>query len=165
MSTEKQSAAGQAVVDLNDPKVLLGMLSQMFKSQAESTEINRKLLQLELAKKEAQDNKDQVALAKLEKAREQSLGELKRKGENDKKRWARCSHKDQTQGWTIWPISNMPDHQLIGYCSLCGMPVLPQHVEEDAYGKKTVVPEHKLYHIVLEREQHLYSSFLPVMSY
>jgi hypothetical protein len=152
-------------LDFTDPKVLMGVLSQMFQSQAESTAINKKLLEIELLKKEASDKKDAEALAKLERARKMSLDELKRKSENDQKRWAGCSHKDQTGGWTIWPIGNRPGFVLGGYCTQCTMPIEEAHLEFDAYGKGTKIERHPLYHIVLEREQKLYASFLPVMNY
>jgi hypothetical protein len=165
MSKEREAAAPVVNLDFSDPKVLMGVLAQMFQQQAESTAINKRMLEIEEAKQVAQQKKDADALAKLERARKLSLDELKNKDKNDKARWARCSHKDQNLGWTIWPISNMPNGRLIGHCNLCFLAILPEHVEEDAYGKKTVVPEHPLYHIVLEREQHLYASFLPVMNY
>jgi hypothetical protein len=162
----KAAAAPQVVtLDFSDPKVLMGVIAQMFQQQAESTAINKKLMEIELAKKEAADKKDSVALAKLERARKQSLDELQRKRENDEKRWAGCSHKDQTSGWTIWPIGNRPGFVLGGYCTQCTMPIEEEHLEFDAYGKATKVARHPLYHVVLEREQKLYSAFLPVMNY
>jgi hypothetical protein len=167
-AAKRQSAAPQVPIvnlDFSDPKVLMGVLAQMFQQQAESTTINKKLLEIELAKKEAADRKDAEALVKLERARKQSLDELKRKRQNDERRWAGCSHKDQTGGWTIWPIGNRPGYVLGGYCTQCTMPIEAEHLEYDAYGKATKVAQHPLYHIVLEREQKLYSAFLPVMNY
>ena len=164
----KAAAAPQVlpqVIDLNDPKSLLGVLASMFQSQAESNEINRKLLEIKMREEDARLKKDADALSKWERARKAALDELKNKDTNDKRRFADCSHKDRNKIWTIWPISNFPDGRLRGYCSQCGMPIHPEHYEYDAEGKPTRVPEHQLYHIVIERDRDIYSGFLPVMTY
>src|SRR6185437_14762155 len=114
---------------------------------------------------EARLKKDAEALEKWQRAREAALGELKNFEVNRKRRWASCSHQDQKQGWTIWPISNYPDGRLRGYCTVCTMPIEPEHYEFDAYGKKTLVEEHPLYKLVLQRDHQLYSGFMPVMNY
>jgi hypothetical protein len=163
--TEATPEKAANVVDLNDPKTLLSLLAKMFESQAESTAINRRLLEIELGKKEAQEKKDAEALAKLERARKLSLNELKRKKENDEKRWKECQHVDQKGGSTIWPIGNMPDMQLRGVCSQCICPIEPAHYEYDCNGKKTLVPEHPLYKTVVLRDRQIYAGFVPMVSY
>lgn len=163
-AAQPQSAPSQ-VVDITDPKVLMGMLANMFQSQAESNEINRKLLQIKEREEEARLKKDEDALAKWQRAREAALSELKNFDKNRRTRWERCTHEDQKHGSTIWPISNYPDGRLRGYCTQCTMPIEPEHYEYDANGKATKVPEHPLYKKVLQRDNDIYSSFLPVMTY
>lgn len=166
---ENHQAGAQSpqVVDITDPKVLLGILSQMFQQQSESTEINRKLLAIQLREEEARLKKDAEALEKWRRAREAALSELKHFDANRKRRWATCpgAHKDKNGVWTIWPISNYPDGRLRGYCTQCTMPIEPEHYEYDAHGNATKVEAHPLYNVVLERDQQIYSGFLAVMNY
>lgn len=153
------------VVDLNDPRALMGLLATMFQQQSESNEINRKLLEIKLREEEARQRKDAEALEKWNRERAAALGELQRKVVNDEHRWNTCAHEDQKGGSTIWPISNQPDGRLCGTCSQCGVPIRPEHYEYDCNGKATLVPEHPLYKKVLQRDMQIYSAFLPVMNY
>lgn len=162
MSTEPTPQPN--VVNL-DAQALMGMLATLLQSQSENAKINQKLLDIELAKQEATINKETKALAQLERARSQAHSELKRKRENEQRRYDSCPHTDQKQGSTIYPISNNPDHQLRGVCTQCTMPIEPAHYEEDAYGKKTLVPEHPLYKLVLQRDAALYGQQVFATSY
>lgn len=152
------------VVELSVQDMFL-MMNQMFKSQAESNEINKKLLQIKEREEEARLAKDADALAKWNRARQAALDELSNFTRNRDNRWKSCKHKDVKQNWTIWPISNFPDGRLRGTCTQCGVPIEPAHYEYDANGKSTLVAEHPLYHVVLERDQDIYAPFLPVMTY
>jgi len=141
------------------------LLTMLLQSQAETARLQRQLLEREIAKDEATAKKEADAAAKLERLRRNSLDELKRKRENDEKRWELCPHTDQKGGSSIFPISNHPDRQLRGTCIHCGLYIEPAHFEEDANGKRTLIPEHPLYKIVLQRDQALYAEFVPSIAY
>jgi hypothetical protein len=168
MSTEQnqnQPAAPAVQLDLNDPKVLLGIISSLFTQQSEATAINKRLLEIELAKKEATERKDAEALATLTRQRNLTLDELKRKRVNDAAEIARCPHTDQRGGSLIYPIGNFPDHQLRGKCMRCPVFIEPEHFEYDFHGNATLIPEHPLYKKVLERDAQIYAGFVPLTSY
>jgi len=161
---KKMANEQQKVVTL-DPQVMMQMLASMLQAQAQTTKVQQQILDLELAKKEALEKREFQAAATLERRKQQSLGELRRKNENDKRRWEACPHEDQKGGSKIWPISNFPDHLLRGYCTDCGIFIEPAHYEEDAEGRKTLIPQHPLYHIVIKRDAQIYAGFVPLTSY
>lgn len=144
---------------------LSAMLAALLASQAETARVQRELLNIELAKQEAQRKKDADILARLEKERKQLHEQMQIKLHNDAQRQANCPHTDQRGGSTIYPISNSTDRQLRGTCTRCGIYIQPEHVETDGNGKQTIIPEHPLYKLVLQRDQALYAEFVPSTNY
>jgi hypothetical protein len=153
----------------NQPKVkeldLNQLLAAVLQSNAESARVQRQLLDLELKKKEAADKKDEDAKARIERDKKQLHEQMQLKIDNDARRIKSCPHTDQKGGSTIFPISNHPDRRLRGICTKCPIYIEPEHVETDALGKKTHIPEHPLYKIVLQRDQALYSESISVTTY
>jgi hypothetical protein len=151
------------------PKVveldLHGLLGMLLKSQAESASLQRRILERELAKDDAIKLKDAEAQARIARDRKQLHDQMMIMLDNKKKRADRCTHEDQKGGSTLFPISNWPDRQLRGLCTQCPIFIEPQHIEVDANGKKTLVPEHPLYQKVLQRDQALYSDQVFATSY
>jgi len=171
MSGQNQSAQGGAPV-MVDATQLLKMLNDVLQStakaaasNAEVAAINKKLLDIEVARGEAQSAKDAAALEKLERARKNSLDSLRQRRVNRELKQKHCPHKDQKGGSAIYVISNHPDRQLRGWCSHCELYIEPEHVEVDANGKETIVPEHPLYQTVLQRDRELYGGFVELHSY
>jgi hypothetical protein len=164
MSGQNQSAQGGAPVMI-DATQLLAMLGQVLQANAESASINKQLLEIEVAKRDAQAKKDADALEKLERARQNSLSSLKQRRINRELKQKYCKHADQKGGSAIYVISNHPDRQLRGWCSHCELYIEPEHYEEDASGKKTLIPEHPLYQTVLQRDRELYGGFVELHSY
>ena len=169
---EQKTATALANLDPNDPKALMTLLLQtlqqnaaLARGQVEATAINRKLLEIELARKEAQEKKDAEALATLERQRKEALASLNTRLELKEAQIENCPHTDQKGGSTIWPISNSPDGQLRGICSHCPIFIEPAHYEEDAYGNRTLIPEHPLYKLVKERDRAIYGGFVQLTSY
>lgn len=154
-----QAQTAAATVDLS------AVLQQLLAAQLESAQLQRELLAREKAKDAATAAKEAEAAARIERDRKQLLAQMKIKIENDEQRWKNCPHVDRNNGSTIYPISNWPDRQLRGTCTKCGIFIQPEHIEVDANGKKTLVPEHPLYRIVLQRDQALYSEFVPTTGY
>jgi hypothetical protein len=163
-AAQPQSAAPQVPVTI-DGAQLLAMLSQVLQSNAENASINKQLLEIEVAKRDAQAKKDTEALEKLERARKNSLDSLRQRRINRELKQKHCPHKDQKGGSAIYVISNHPDRQLRGWCSHCELYIEPEHVEVDANGKETIVPEHPLYQTVLQRDRELYGGFVELHSY
>lgn len=148
-----------------DMGMMMKMLGALLTSQAQGAAVQRELLDRELAKDKAIAAKDAEAAAKIERDRKQLRDQMDIKLKNDAARQANCSHKDQRQGSTIFPISNWPDRQLRGTCTKCGIFIQPQHLEYDAAGKATLVPQHPLYQLVLQRDIDIYSEFVPTTGY
>jgi hypothetical protein len=153
----------------NQPKVkeldLQQLLSEVLRSNAESARVQRQLLDLELEKKQALQAKDEQAKARIERDKKQLHEQMQLKIDNDARRIKSCPHTDQKGGSTIFPISNHPDRRLRGICTKCPIYIEPEHVETDAHGKKTLIAEHPLYKIVLQRDQALYSDTISVTTY
>jgi hypothetical protein len=162
MSKENQASVSQPQIVNANLEQLLGIF---LREQATTNKINQQLLNIQLEDQEAKKRKDEEARAKLDRARKDAHDALQHVETNKHKRWANCSHKDARNIDTIWPISNHPDRLLHGVCTGCGMPVDPAHYEEDAYGKKTLVPEHPLYQRLLQRDREIYSAPIAVTSY
>lgn len=161
---QNQSAASN-----EQPKIqqldMQTMLMLLLKSQEESASLQRRLLERELAKDEAAAAKDEIAKAKIERDRQQLLGQMKIQQVNKAKRIAGCPHTDQKGGSTIYPISNWPDRQLRGICTNCPIFIEPEHVEVDGSGRPTLIAQHPLYHLVQQRDRALYSEFVPLTGY
>jgi hypothetical protein len=153
----------------NQPKVkevdLHVLLAEVLRSNAEQAAVSRQILKLELEKKEAAQAKDEAAKERIERDKKQLHDQMKIALENKELRIRNCSHKDQKGGSTIFPISNHPDGRLRGICTKCPIYIEPEHVETDARDKKTVIPEHPLYKLVLQRDQDLYSDAISVTTY
>jgi hypothetical protein len=153
----------------NQPKVkeldLHQLLAAVLQSNAESARVQRQLLDLELEKKQAAQRKDEDAKARIERDKKQLHDQMQLKIDNDARRIKSCPHTDQKGGSTIFPISNHPDRRLRGICTKCPIYIEPEHVETDAHGKKTLIAEHPLYKIVLQRDQALYSDTISVTTY
>lgn len=146
-------------VDLSQ---LLGLFLQ---EQAKTNKINQQLLNIQLEDQEAKKRKDEEARVRLDRARKDAHTALQQVEENKQKRYDNCSHEDGLGVPTIWPISNHPDRMLHGVCTQCIMPIDPEHIEVDANGKKTRVPEHPLYKKLLQRDRKIYSAPIAVTSY
>jgi hypothetical protein len=153
----------------NSPKVkeldLQQLLGEVLRSNAESARVQRQILDLELEKKQAAQAKDEQAKARIERDKKQLHEQMQLKIDNDARRIKSCPHTDQKGGSTIFPISNHPDRRLRGICTKCPIYIEPEHVETDAHGKKTLIAEHPLYKIVLQRDQALYSESISVTTY
>jgi hypothetical protein len=153
----------------NQPNVkeldLHQLLAAVLQSNAESARVQRQLLDLELEKKQAAQAKDEDAKARIERDKAQLHEQMQIALQNKEKRIRSCPHTDQKGGSTIFPISNHPDRRLRGICTKCPIYIEPEHVEADAHGKKTLIAEHPLYKIVLQRDQALYSESISVTTY
>jgi hypothetical protein len=153
----------------NQPNVkeldLHQLLAAVLQSNAESARVQRQLLVLELEKKQAAKAKDEDAKARIERDKAQLHEQMQIALENKETRIRNCSHADQRRGSTIFPISNHPDRRLRGICTKCPIYIEPEHVETDAHGNKTVIAEHPLYKIVLQRDRDLYSESISVTTY
>lgn len=148
-----------------DPTDLASMLGALLAAQAESSSVQKQLLEIELGKQKAQRLKDEEALARLEKARKQLHDQMKIKLANDELRIKTCNHKDQRGGSTLYVLSNHPDRQIRGLCTRCPIYIQPEHFEVDVHGAPKLVKEHPLYKQILQRDQDLYSEFVPTTSY
>lgn len=160
-----QSAEPQPKVVQMDMQTMMGMLASLLASQEATANIQKQLLERELKKDEATAAKDEIAKAKIERDRQQLLGQMKIQQVNKAKRIAGCPHTDQKGGSTIYPISNWPDRQLRGICTNCPIFIEPEHVEVDGSGRPTLIPQHPLYHLVQQRDRALYSEFVPLTGY
>lgn len=161
MSKETQSEAQPKVVQLDMGQ----MLAALLQAQAETAKINRQLLDIQLRKDKAAEEKEEALRLRLERERDHLHAQMRIKLANDERRWKQCPHTDQLNGSTIYPISNFPDRLLRGTCTQCGIFIQPEHVEVDANGKKTVIPKHPLYDLVLQRDQKLYGQFVSTTGY
>lgn len=148
-----------------DQMDLLAVLSKLLQSQADNAAVQRRLLEIEVAKQEAQKAKDVAKEAFLEKSRKQLHDQMQIRLENIEKQIANCSHKDQRGGSTIYPISNHPDRRVRGVCVHCPIYIEPEHYEIGANGEPKLVKEHPLYKSVLQRDQDLYAAFVPTTNY
>jgi hypothetical protein len=141
------------------------MLAALLASQAETAQVHRQLLAIEVKKQQAQERKDEDARVRLEKERKQLHEQMNIRLHNVELQIKSCSHKDQRGGSTIYPISNHPDRRLRGVCTHCPIYIEPEHYVMNAAGDTTLVPEHELYKQVLQRDRDLYSEFVPTTSY
>lgn len=148
-----------------DPTDLAVMLGQLLAAQAETAATQKRLLEIEVAKQEAQQRKDADAQARLERERKQLHEQMQIYLENKELRIRSCNHKDQRGGSTIYVVSNHPDRRPRGVCSRCPIYIEPEHYEVDAFGRHVLVDEHPLYKTVIQRDQDLYSEFVPTTSY
>src|SRR5258708_10906525 len=129
-------AAKYAGMDLSQ------MLGMLLASQAETANLQRQLLEREIQKDDAIAKKDALALARIERDRKQLLEQMQIRQKNLEAQIARCSHKDQRGGSTLYVISNHPDRRIRGVCMHCPIYIQPDHYEIAGDGKQTLVDEH-----------------------
>lgn len=133
---------------------------------AELLAVQKKQLDIQMAKEKAIDDEKLAFVAKRAKDRAEALKQTLMRKQLEELKHERCSHEDKRGTSTIFPISNFHDGRGIrGICVQCHLMVQPAHLEYGYDDKTTLIPEHPLYKIVLRRENDLYSEFMPMTSY